>query len=88
MDSNQQLIENGLFDYVRKGSHGDTSKINAQTPLFKEGIFDSMGFILLVDFLEEHFGIKATDSDLIEDNFESISAITHFILRKQSTVAA
>ena len=41
-----------------------------------------MGFILLVTFLEEEFGIKTSDADLLEENFESINAISDFVGRK------
>jgi acyl carrier protein len=41
-----------------------------------------MGFIMLISFLEEEFGIKTNDSDLTEENFESINAITDFVSRK------
>jgi acyl carrier protein len=41
-----------------------------------------MGFVLLITFLEEEFGVKTVDADLIEENFESINAITDFIVRK------
>ena len=51
--------------------------------LFVEGIFDSMGFALLLDFLEETFKITPQDSDLVESNFESIDAMTQFVLNKQ-----
>jgi acyl carrier protein len=55
--------------------------------LFVEGILDSMGFALLLDFLEETFKISPNDSDLVESNFESINAITEYILKKQTTAA-
>jgi acyl carrier protein len=42
-----------------------------------------MGFIALITFLEEEFSIKTNDSDLIEENFESIDAISMFVSRKQ-----
>ena len=41
-----------------------------------------MGFIVLITFLEEEFEIKTVDADLLEENFESINAITNFVLRK------
>jgi len=41
-----------------------------------------MGFIMLIAFLEEEFGIKTSDEDLIEENFESINAICDFVDRK------
>ncbi len=50
--------------------------------LFKEGYFDSMGFIMLLSFIDEEFGVKVHDDELIEENFESISAISDFITRK------
>ena len=84
MTEDRMLIEQRIFEYIGKNSHSDISKVNAQTMLFREGIFDSMGFVLLIDFLEEGFGIKAGDEDLVEENFESITAITNYIERKKT----
>lgn len=42
-----------------------------------------MAFVLLIDFIEEAFAIKPGDEDLVEENFESIEAITRFIQRKK-----
>lgn len=88
MINDRYQIEESIFSYISKHSLSDVKKINAQTLLFREGIFDSMGFILLVDYLEENFGIKTSDSDLVEENFESVSAIAGFILRKRTADAA
>lgn len=84
MDIHAAQIEKILFEYIGKNTLSDLNKIKPQTLLFKEGIFDSMGFILLVDFLEESFSFKINDNDLTEENFESITAITGLILRKKS----
>ena len=62
----------------------DASKIQDNTLIFQEGYFDSMGFVLLITFLEETFGIKTVDSDLVEENFESIDAISEFVMRKSN----
>ncbi len=58
-------------------------KLRMSTLIFKEGYFDSMGFMVLISFIEEEFGIKTNDSDLLEENFESINAISEFIIRKK-----
>ena len=71
-----------IRNYIVQTSHADANKIKDESLIFKEGFFDSMGFIMLITFLEEEFGIKTADSDLIEENFESINAITEFIKRK------
>lgn len=88
MIDNTNQIEDKLFEYIRKGTHADISKINRETLLFREGIFDSMGFVLLIDYLEENFGIKASDTDLIEENFESVKAITLYVQQKRAVKAA
>ena len=68
--------------YLKEKVHVDSNKIQDKTLIFKEGFIDSMGFIVLITFLEEEFSIRTNDSDLIEENFESINAITDFVTRK------
>lgn len=77
---------NEIRDKVRTYIHSVTSveknKIHDHSLIFKEGYFDSMGFVLLITHLEETFAIKTVDADLLEENFESINAITDFVIRK------
>jgi acyl carrier protein len=75
-------INEKIKQYILQASHAEANKIKSESLLFKEGYFDSMGFILLITFLEEEFKIKTSDSDLLEENFESINAITDFVSRK------
>ncbi|MFH0756047.1 MAG: acyl carrier protein [Bacteroidota bacterium] len=81
------MIQKKLFDYVKENTFKDTSNLDAETMLFVEGVLDSMGFALLIDFLEEKFSIKTEDRDLVEENFESVNAITKFILGKKEAIA-
>ena len=76
------IIKEKVKAYIYQTVHVDKSKIGNETLIFKEGYFDSMGFILLITFLEETFGIKTTDADLLEENFESIDAMSDFVIRK------
>ena len=71
-----------IRNYIVQSSHADANRIKDESLIFKEGFFDSMGFIMLITYLEEEFGIKTVDSDLIEENFESVNAISEFIHRK------
>jgi len=75
-------IKEKVKSYILEVTSVDKSKIQDQSLIFKEGYFDSMGFVLLITFLEETFGIKTADSDLMEENFESINAISDFVIRK------
>ena len=85
MDSIEKM-QADLFAYVKENTFKDTSNLASDTMLFVEGIFDSMGFALLLDFLETNFKIVAKDEDLVEENFESIDAIIGFVQKKHSAV--
>ena len=80
--SNNSSVKNKVESYIHKTVHVDKEKIKDDSLIFKEGYFDSMGFIMLIAYLEEEFGIKTGDDDLVEENFESINAITGFVGRK------
>ena len=80
---NDTIDKEKVKSYVLQAVYADKEKIHDDTLIFKEGYFDSMGFVVLITFLEEKFGIQAADEDLIEENFESINAITSYIVRKK-----
>ncbi len=84
MTTDANAIREKVKEYIQQTTFVDKEKIKNESLIFKEGYFDSMGFVVLITYLEENFGIKTTDSDLIEENFESINAITDFIVRKSS----
>ena len=69
-------------NYVKESTFKEANLIEDNTLIFQEGFFDSMGFVMLIDFLEENCGIKTADEDLVEENFESINAINQFVIRK------
>ena len=71
-----------LVKYVKENTYKETQSLTTDSKLFTEGIFDSMGFVLLLDYLEEKYSVVADDDELVEENFESIDAISSFILKK------
>ncbi len=75
-------IKNKIRQYIIETSYASPESVKDESLIFTEGIFDSMGFILLINFVEETFAIKAQDSELLEDNFESINAIARFVENK------
>ena len=75
-------VKDKIKDYILKETLTENNKIKDDTLVFKEGYFDSMGFVMLITFLEQEFNIKTVDSDLVEENFESINAISDFVARK------
>jgi acyl carrier protein len=80
---NNNLVQEKVRAYILQAVYVEKEKIKDDSLIFKEGYFDSMGFMVLITYLEEEFGIKTNDSDLLEENFESINAITDFVIRKK-----
>jgi len=77
------IIKEKVKSFIIQSTHVDSEKILDDSMFFKEGYLDSMGFIMLITFIEEEFEFNTSDADLIEENFESINAITSYILRKK-----
>ena len=48
------------------------------------GIIDSMSLWPLIVFVEERFGIKVEDTDIMQENFQTLRALTKFIESKHS----
>lgn len=74
-------VLSSIRKYVIDNSFNNEN-ITDETLIFREGFFDSMGFVGLISFLEERYHITTLDQDLLEENFESINAITSYLLGK------
>ena len=77
-------VKSKVREHIISSSYNEENKIDENTMIFKEGILDSMGLMTLITFLEEEFGIATQDTDLVEENFETITAITNFVSQKLS----
>jgi len=51
--------------------------------LLESGVIDSLGILDIVAFLEESFGVKIGDEELLPGNFESVGALARFVGRKR-----
>lgn len=75
-------IKEKVREFILRTSYAAGEEVNDDTLIFAEGIMDSMGFISIISFIEEEFSVLTFDEDLVEENFESINAISEFITRK------
>ncbi len=83
--ANLQNIEDKIKEYVKStAAIAPDFKLQNDTLLFEEGLFDSMGFMALINFIQEELKVQPNDEDLVVENFESINAIVNFISKKQA----
>ena len=83
METTAKLTEQ-LRNFISETTFTDKEKIKEDTLIFQEGIFDSLGFLSLIGFLDEKIGIEVADQELEIENFESINAIVGFISKKNN----
>jgi acyl carrier protein len=79
---NSEQLKNQIRQFIVETTYAPGEQVQNETLIFVEGIFDSMGFISLINFVEETFAIKVLDTELLEENFESINAISRYIESK------
>jgi acyl carrier protein len=63
---------------------GDDKKLGDNDSLLEGGIIDSTGILEVVAYLEEHFGIKVDNDEMIPDNLDKIASIGAFLKQKIS----
>jgi acyl carrier protein len=69
------ILENYLFT-------NDQSSLDSGDSFLDKGVLDSTGILEVIYFLEETFGIKVSDEEMIPENLDSVNNIVAFIERK------
>ena len=68
------IVNNILF--------GDGERLEEDVSFQASGILDSTGFLELITFVEEKFGIEIGDSELIPENFDTLRKMSAFVEKK------
>ena len=63
------------------------SKLADGDSFLEHHILDSTGFLELISFIEESFGIKVHDDEMIPENLDSLESIETFVTAKRGVVA-
>lgn len=68
--------------WLREHVTGDR-EVAGDEPLISSGLLTSLQTVELVLFLDEHFGIEISDEEFVEENFQTVGAISRLVLSKQ-----
>ena len=63
----------------------DPSQLTGSSSLIEAGLIDSTGVLELVGYLEEQFGIRITNDELLPENLDSLENIVGFVERKRQS---
>ena len=70
------IVHNFLF--------GQDNGLTDDASFLEQGIIDSTGVLELVMFVEEQFGIKIADEELLPENLDSVERLARFIESKRA----
>jgi acyl carrier protein len=74
-DVTKFIIDNFLFGNAAEAPSPKTS-------FMETGLIDSTGVLELVSFVEEKYGFKVGDHELVPDNLDSVANLATFVVRK------
>lgn len=76
----QFIIDNYLF-----GENED--RLSDDTSFLESAILDSTGLLELIGFLEQTYGFRLEDREIVPENLDSIARLTRFVQAKQDHTA-
>jgi acyl carrier protein len=74
-------VRSYIVDRFMFGQGGD--RLGNEDSFLDRGLIDSTGILEVVSFLEQRYGIKVADDELVPDNLDSLTRIASFVARKQ-----
>lgn len=80
MKSVRDQVKHYIFDNFLMGLNDGA--VTDSASFLELGIIDSTGVIELIAFLEETYGIRVEDAEMVPDNLDSLEAIDRFVARK------
>ena len=75
-DIKTYILENYLFT-------DDDSQLSDSDSFLEKGILDSTGILEVIYFIEDEYGIKVEDEEMIPENLDSVNRIANFVGRKK-----
>lgn len=71
-----------IFDnFIMSGDSGDLKDGDS---FMERHILDSTGFIELITFLEQAFGVRVEDDEMVPENLDSLNNIENFLRKKKA----
>jgi acyl carrier protein len=61
---------------------GRDDDLSDDSSFLEEGILDSTGVLQLIAFLEETYGIRVENEEVVPDNLDSIDRVVAYLTRK------
>lgn len=86
----QDRIEDTIRAFIAESFlyRDDTQGLESGQSLLAAGLVDSTGVLELVAFLEERFGFRIPDSDMLPEHLDSIAGLVAYVARRTGAAAS
>jgi len=87
-EEREMVIKNGvefgeqLIEFIESAIATEDDPIEADTDLLLTGLVDSLGVILIVDWLEEQLDLEIDPADVTLENFRRVSDMVTYLGRR------
>jgi acyl carrier protein len=81
MEEIKEKVREFIIDAAQRKGLDVSSDDESMT---ENGVIDSLVIFRLVSFLEDNFGIRIADEEIVNENFRSINAIETFVSERLS----
>lgn len=80
-----QAIKTSVRQYIQDNFLMGSAETYADDASFMDAqLLDSTGFLELVHFLEDSYGIRVEDEEMMPENLDSLDAVAQFVTRKRA----
>jgi 2-hydroxymuconate-semialdehyde hydrolase len=80
---NGEQISLSITNFIRSELiYENDQDFDDHTDLIERGIVDSMSLVRLIGFIEEEYGIRVKDEEIVPEHFSSLRKITAFIAQR------
>lgn len=77
----KQTVRHFILDSLMMGGGRD---IPDEASFIDRHIIDSTGFLELISFIEQTFGIQVLDDEMVPENLDSLNSIERYVLNKRA----
>lgn len=79
-------VETTIRDYILSNYlfTDDPSALDSRDSFIEKGIIDSTGIMEVIFFLEQEFGVRVEDEEMIPENLDSVNNLVAFVGRKRA----
>ena len=75
-------MQDKLINYISQEFYTGEA-VEADTDLLDDGLIDSIGFMKIIQFMEDELGTKVEPQDMVVDHFMTVAAMTAYIESKK-----